>query len=130
MDNNDDGRDNMGEEDAPNFLEFAGYQVQAHKTAIYPGQGEALGLAYAAQGLAGGAGAVNNETKKCIRDDGISVTPERLSKIKHHLGETLWYIAAVCDEVGLDMEEVATENLMVLASRKDRGVLQGDGRDR
>lgn len=106
------------------------YQQQALTTAIYPGKGEALGLAYCAQGLAGGAGAVNNQTKKCLRDDGIDVTPERLAKIRHALGENQWYAAQICNELGISLSDVQEENLVLLASRQDRGVLRGDGEDR
>lgn len=106
------------------------YQERAADTAVYPGQGEALGLAYAAQGLAGGAGAVCNETKKAIRDDGIALTPERIAKIKHFLGENQWYVAQLCNEIGLSLGDVMETNLAMLASRAQRGVLKGDGADR
>jgi hypothetical protein len=106
------------------------YQAQAATTAVYPGQGEALGLLYCTAGLAGGAGAVNNEAKKTVRDDGIALTPERIAKIKHRLGENQWYAAQICNELGLSLSEVQQENLDLLASRKERGVLRGDGEDR
>lgn len=107
------------------------FQERTPDTAEYPGQGEALGLSYCAMGLAGGAGAVNNQVKKCIRDDGISVTPERLAKIKHFLGENQWYAAQLCNELGLSLgDDVMAENLAVLADRKERGVIKGDGENR
>jgi hypothetical protein len=106
------------------------YQRGAAETAIYPGQGEALGLAYCYGGLAGGAGAVCNQAKKAIRDDGISLTPERIAKIKHFLGENQWYAAQLCNELELRLSEVQEENLALLADRKERGVLRGDGEDR
>lgn len=111
-------------------MDASEYQERAADTAVYPGQGEALGLAYCAQGLAGGAGAVNNQTKKCIRDDGISVTPERLAKIMHALGENQWYAAQICNELGISLDDVQKLNLELLASRKERGVLHGDGESR
>jgi hypothetical protein len=106
------------------------YQRDVATTAVYPGQGEAIGLAYCAEGLAGETGAVCNQTKKCLRDDGIAITPERLAKIKHFLGGNQWYAAQICNELGLSIAEVQEENLALLASRKERGVLQGDGKDR
>lgn len=111
-------------------MDASDYQARTPDTAIYPGQGEPLGLAYCYGGLAAGAGAVCNEAKKIIRDDGISVTPERLAKIKHHLGENMWYAAQMCNELGLDLSDVMETNLQVLADRKERGVLRGDGHDR
>ena len=50
-------------------LTFDQYQKQAVSTAIYPGQGEVLGLVYVALGLAGEAGEIANKVKKVLRDD-------------------------------------------------------------
>jgi hypothetical protein len=106
------------------------YQRRCADTAIYPGQGEALGLSYCSMGLAGGAGAVNNLIKKCIRDDGIGVTEERKAQIRHAMGEADWYLSQLANELGIDRSEVMEENLALLASRKERGVLRGDGQSR
>lgn len=106
------------------------YQAQTPVTAEYPGQGEALGLSYCIMGLNGGAGATANQAKKTIRDDGISVTPERLAKIVHFLGENQWYAAQLCNELGINLSDVMEANLATLADRKERGVIKGDGETR
>jgi hypothetical protein len=42
----------------------------------------------------------------------------------------MWFVAQTCTELGVTMEEVAQANLDKLASRKERGVLNGSGGDR
>jgi NTP pyrophosphatase (non-canonical NTP hydrolase) len=121
------------------------YQEIATQSAIYPGQGTPFGLMYAALGLAE-AGEVQNKVKKTFRDDGViefqSLNPgggyvnfsplsaERKAQIVAELGGALWYIAAVCNEIGATMSEVALHNLEELCSRGQRGTLGGDGDNR
>ena len=42
----------------------------------------------------------------------------------------LWYVAQLASELGLDLDEIASENLEKLFSRQRRGVLSGSGDDR
>lgn len=111
-------------------LSFDTYQSRATRTAIYPGRGELLGLLYTALGLAGEAGEVANKCKKCLRDDGQILTPERRKMIQKELAGTLWYCAAMATELGVSLGDVASGNLDELADRKDRGTLRGDGDNR
>lgn len=105
------------------------YQLQAGKTAIYPGKGETMGLAYATLGLAGEAGEVANKVKKVIRGDKPlnATTREQVAK---ELGGVLWYLSACATELGITLDDVAEMNLQQLASRKARGMIMGDGDDR
>lgn len=111
-------------------METQEYQRLAATTAEYPGSGEPIGLSYVVMGLTGEAGAVANQAKKCIRDDGISVTDARLAKIMHSLGGNQWYAAQLCNELGLSLEDVHRLNIDVLLDRKERGVIRGDGEGR
>jgi len=106
------------------------YQVAARKTAIYPGMGGIMGLAYTALGAANEAGEIAGEVKKMIRDDHCNLTPERQEKISNEIGDTLWYLANVATEAGLDFDLIATQNLKRLEDRAERGVIQGSGGDR
>lgn len=45
-------------------------------------------------------------------------------------GDILWQLAGLCDVMGWDLEDIAVMNLNKLASRKDRGVICGDGDNR
>ena len=139
-------------------MDFRTYQEKAEQTVLYPstvdiitkalekcGDGEAVplivnmlknvkslngNLAYAALGLAGEAGEINNKIKKVFRDNWGEVTEKARQDIKGELGDVLWYVAAVSRELGLDMDEIARENIDKLFSRKERGVLLGDGDNR
>ena len=121
-------------------LTFDSYQSAATVTAIYPGQGEIEGLMYAALGLAGEAGEVANKIKKVWRDEtgfeyrdnafgGLTLEyHDKLKKdLQAELSDVLWYVAALCNELGISMEQGAHDNLAKLESRQRRGVLGGSG---
>jgi NTP pyrophosphatase (non-canonical NTP hydrolase) len=50
--------------------------------------------------------------------------------IKHELGDVLWYVAALCSELNLSLNEVAEFNIRKLKSRQDRDILKGNGDNR
>jgi|TARA_R110000803_G_scaffold168601_3_gene231651 NTP pyrophosphatase (non-canonical NTP hydrolase) len=100
-------------------LTLSSYQKAASGTAIYPTQ---HAITYPALGLAGEAGEVANKVKKIIRDGKMN-----RRDIGDEIGDCLWYIAALCRDLGLDMGEVAKSNLEKLYDRKQRGTLQGSG---
>lgn len=50
--------------------------------------------------------------------------------IAKELGDVLWYVAAICDELGLEMSDVARRNVEKLSDRQERGVIQGEGDER
>lgn len=104
------------------------YQSAALVTAVYPNQGS--NFAYPALGLAGEAGEVADKLKKVIRDnDGVLTDPVR-DAVAKELGDTMWYIAVLAQELDYDLETIAQNNLDKLASRQQRGVLTGSGDER
>lgn len=111
-------------------MDAAEYQKGVAVTAVYPGAGEPLGLSYVVMGLTGEAGAVANQAKKTIRDDGIAMTDPRLAKIIHFLGGNQWYAAQLCNELGIQIGDVQRLNLEVLMARKEHGLIRGDGDER
>lgn len=120
------------------------YQRLATRTAIYPGQGTPLGLAYVALKLNGEAGEFAEHVGKAMRDDGfmpfgprtelvhldVALTPERRALLIKEIGDVLWYLSAACNELGISLKDAAAENLDKLASRSQRGTLQGSGDNR
>jgi NTP pyrophosphatase (non-canonical NTP hydrolase) len=109
-------------------MEFAEYQSLSRRTATYPRAGE--DLTYPALGLCGEAGEVAEKVKKTLRDDGGVLSDERRDALSRELGDVLWYLSQLATEAGLDLEEIAAENLDKLFSRQERGVLRGSGDDR
>jgi NTP pyrophosphatase (non-canonical NTP hydrolase) len=108
-------------------VELSDYQELSRRTAEYPREGW---LAYPALGLAGEAGEVAEHAKKAIRDDGGTVTDARREAMAKELGDVLWYVAQLATELGLELEQIAQENLKKLSSRQRRGVLSGSGDER
>jgi len=109
-------------------MDFKTYQQLARSTAIYPDLNN--NIYYPALGLAGEAGEVCEKVKKIMRDnDGIISDVKRQEVIKE-IGDVLWYVANLCNEFAVNMDDVAEKNIAKLLSRKERGVLKGSGDNR
>lgn len=108
-------------------MTFNDYQTQAATTAIYP---ESAKYIYPTLGLCGEAGEVAEKVKKIIRDSNGAFTEEKKSEIIKEVGDVLWYIAALLTDLGVNMDDAAQGNLDKLFSRKERGVLNGNGDNR
>ena len=98
---------------------FNEYQDMAASTAIYKQEHQVI---YPALGLAAEAGEVANKVKKILRDGSFD-----REGISDEIGDCLWYIAALCRDLNLDMGDLAKANLEKLYGRKQRGTLQGSG---
>lgn len=124
-------------------MNFDDYQKLAQETAIYP---EDYRGAYPALGLVEEAGEVAGKVKKMLRDKPylhsylvLRTTPlpehqvefdQLCDALKKELGDVLWYIAAVCTDFNLSMQDVALTNYTKLKDRQARGVLGGSGDNR
>jgi len=123
-------------------MEFKEYQKLASQTAIYLDKFKAmgyekipatvmkyLGISYCANGL-GEVGEIQGKVKKILRDQGGEIKDNNVQDLKKELGDVLWYVAAMCTELGLSMDEVAEGNIDKLFDRKMRDKLSGSGDDR
>jgi len=108
-------------------LNFNEYQDAATKTAIY-GAGNLI--VYPALGLANEAGEVLGKIKKVLRDKDGVFTEETNKAIGDEIGDTLWYMAALARDLGLSMNDIATNNIKKLLDRQQRGVISGSGDNR
>jgi len=79
-------------------------------------------------GLAGEAGEIANKVKKFIRDgyDKEELVMKQ-DEVADELGDVLWYVAAVAEVMGTNLESVAKNNLWKLAERQRNGTLRGSG---
>ena len=111
------------------MISFNEYQEKARSLAAYPELGH--GLLYPALGLAGEAGETVDKIKKIWRNtgvkDGHAYTPEQKEAVKLEASDCLWYLANLCSELDLTLEEVAEANLAKLFDRQKRGVLKSEG---
>ena len=109
-------------------MDFKTYQKKARETAQYPNLGS--NNVYPTLGLVGEAGEVAEKVKKVIRDKNGVFDEESKNAIKRELGDVLWYISNLSDELGFKLDEVASENLEKLKLRAVKGKISGSGDDR
>jgi NTP pyrophosphatase (non-canonical NTP hydrolase) len=109
-------------------MTFLEYERIFKKTAIYPDAGN--NIYYPTLGLAGESGEVAEKVKKVMRDDGGSIRPEVREELKKELGDVLWYLNALCLELGTTLEIVSRMNTEKLLSRLERNKLRGSGDNR
>ena len=76
-------------------------------------------------GLGEEAGEVQGKIKKLIRDKSFSK-----SDIIKELGDCLFYVTAIANYLGDDLQSVADANMAKLKDRKKRDVIQGSGDNR
>lgn len=108
------------------------YQLAAHNTAIYPevGTGGPQAMAYLFLKLNGEAGEAGEKYAKLIRDKGGKGDLNDREEVLKELGDVLWYVAMLADELNASLEDVAQMNIAKLKDRQERGVLGGSGDNR
>lgn len=104
-------------------MELNEYQNRAAVTAIYP---EEYQITYPLIGLIAEVGEFSNKYKKVLRDN---TAIDRENAVAE-LGDVLWYLSAISNDMGISLDEIATKNLYKLEDRKNRGVLSGSGDNR
>ena len=76
-------------------------------------------------GLVGEAGEVAEKIKKHFRDENYSK-----EDIVKELGDVLFYITALANHIGSDLQIVMNKNIEKLHDRLDRNKIQGSGDNR
>ena len=99
-------------------MDFSRYQDEAqHTDRILGGENtdDLLSLVVPMLGLAGETGQLLSEYKKHLRDGEM----HRLFKerVTEELGDLLWYIANVATKFGLNLDDIASENLIKVNER-------------
>jgi NTP pyrophosphatase (non-canonical NTP hydrolase) len=108
--------------------QFNEYQEFVRSMKAYPTN---FSVVYPALGLAGESGEIAEKVKKWIRDEGgEEMSIDRRDALLGELGDPLWYIAALADDLGFSLQDVVDFNVSKLTSRKARGVLKGSGDNR
>jgi NTP pyrophosphatase (non-canonical NTP hydrolase) len=95
-------------------MDFNDYQQAIRATDQRPGT-QLQDIAVHLLGLVGEAGSVASEYKKKLRDGDSH--PMWKAHMRAELGDVLWYVAAVANKIGLDLDDVAQANLQKTRSR-------------
>lgn len=112
------------------------YQERARSTAIYP---DAASVIYPAMLAGAEAGEAQNKVQKLIRkgvlnmdggDPFYKLEQEQIEPIIDECGDVLWAIANLLSDLNVSMSFAMEKNLNKLQSRKERGVLEGEGDNR
>ncbi len=109
--------------------DFDAYQLKAKETADYALLGP-KGIVYPTLLLAEEAGEVAGKVGKAIRDAKGLIDDERKDAIAKELGDCLWAISDIARMLGVRLSDVARMNLEKLESRRQRGVIHGNGDER
>lgn len=116
------------------------YQQLAMTTCLY----ESKNFSYMMLNLVGEVGEFASKVAKAIRKDKAliyyndlqtesgpnAMTREEVEDLRKEAGDILWQLSGLCTVMGWDLEEVAQENLDKLASRQERGKIDGSGDNR
>ena len=108
-------------------MELNEYQRQALVTATYP---EEHAIFYPVLGLNGEAGEVAEKVKKVLRDNEGVFTEEKRQEIAKELGDVLWYLSTLANDIGYTLEEIGEMNINKLRDRQQRNMIHGDGDNR
>lgn len=119
-------------------MNFKEYQAKTKDTAVFPtcyvetdtGGVVSARFLYPALGLAGEVGEVEEKLKKILRDKNGALSIKDREDLQKELGDVLWYVAQLCETLGLSMQDAAEGNIKKLADRKARDVIKGSGDDR
>lgn len=110
-------------------MELNEYQKQAMTTRMR----SCDNFSYMMLNLVGEVGEFASKVAKQIRKEEASINGNELwttmdtESLMLEAGDVLWQLAGLCDAFGWNLEQVAQANLDKLASRKERGVIDGNG---
>ena len=124
-------------------LTMNGYQEAAMKTCMRT----CRNFSYMMLNLVGEVGELASKVAKDIRRGGVEIGTtmcenemlprmnqdewwDRQDEYMAEAGDILWQLSGLCEVMGWRLEDVAKANLEKLASRKQRGVIDGEGDNR
>jgi NTP pyrophosphatase (non-canonical NTP hydrolase) len=114
-------------------MNFNDYQKQAITTDTFGGKMDNLsdfGFLEKAFGLVGEAGEAAEKLKRIFRERRGELSDEDKHELIKEFGDVLWYISALSHYLGVTLDDVASQNLEKVLSRKQRGQTYGSGDNR
>ena len=121
-------------------MELNQYQAKAMETCVE----KSANTAYMLTGLSAEVGEVNDKVAKWIRKGiarfdnnclvfntcDINERNAYIVELVKELGDIIWFVSGLASIFGVSLEDVAQMNIQKLASRKQRGVIVGEGDNR
>lgn len=119
-------------------MELNEYQKRAMATCMPSSEN----FSYMMLNLVGEVGEFASKIAKAIRKENLTVNNNLLcirmdsdkegqdNELKKEAGDIAWQLAGLCKVMGWTLEEVCQMNLDKLASRQQRGVIDGNGDNR
>lgn len=120
-------------------MELKEYQKRAMSTCTESSNN----FSYMMLNLVGEVGEFASKVAKEIRKERMTINDSKLQMtegnymkvdfeedLKKEAGDILWEISGLCSVMGWSLEDIAQMNLDKLASRKERGVIVGNGDNR
>ena len=110
------------------------YEAEVMDHAVYDDD-----LIYPVLGLVSEAGEVADKFKKLLRDEqfelpfddaAVTMTYEERYEVAKELGDVLWYVTALANDLNFSLEEIAEANMHKLRDRSNRGTIRGSGDNR
>lgn len=113
-------------------MDFKEYNRESSKELFYPHKMGEVNIAplYLGLGVCGEGGELAEKIKKVYRDQHGVFTPEAILEIKKEVGDVLWYLNRVSEELGFSLEEASKLNIIKLQDRIKREKLKGSGDNR
>lgn len=110
-------------------MNFNDYQKQALTTVVAT-DNSFFDTLHWVLGVTGEAGEIAEKIKKIIRDKNAQISEQDKTELIKEIGDVLWYLAVLTNQLGYELEDVARTNLAKQMSRQTRGVLGGSGDNR
>lgn len=125
-------------------MELREYQQRAMTTCTESSNN----FSYMMLNLVGEVGELASKVAKRIRKEHIAINDNNLAngdkyselngndwedlfnEMRAEAGDVLWQLSGLCTVMGWHLEDIAEQNLVKLASRKERNVIVGDGDNR
>lgn len=114
--------------------EWDEYVSITDETAVYPFAadpgffpGKTLAIMYVGLGLSGEAGEVNDVIKKHHRlyaEEADWSNEQFQQKVMIEMGDMCWYLARICRELDIDLQDVLLMNVIKLRERKEKDELK------
>ena len=113
-------------------MDFSQYNKESSRVLLYPKLlgGVDISPMYLGMGVCGEAGETVEKIKKVYRDSKGVFDNQAVLEIKKEIGDVLWYLNRLSEELGFTLESAAELNILKLQDRIEREKLKGEGDNR